>query len=295
MDLAWTDLSDDNREQQYSPSSCLPNGDYEPFVAAYRERSDRVWAELQGRPDVSTFTVRYGSLDQQTIDVVVPLSEAAPPILVFIHGGYWQELSRLDSRFPALDCAEQSWAFAAVDYTLAPAATLDEIVAECRAAIATLHAQAARLGFDPGRIVVAGSSAGAHLAAMVALDDSVEIAGTVLVSGIFELAPLLGTSINDAVGLDIEAADRNSPLQRKIDRFPPTIVAYGSVETAQFKAQSGAFAQHLAAAGTRVEQVEVPGRNHFDVILDLAQRETVLGGAVASLMNARPEEYSDEC
>jgi len=286
MDLGWQDLSDAEREQQYSPSSCLPDGDYQPFVAAYRDRSDAVGAEIKKRSDAQMTEVRYGAAASQTIDVVVPLGVNLPPILVFIHGGYWQELSKQDSRFPAVNCLELGWAYAALDYTLAPVASLDEIVDECCTAITKLGESADQLGFDPARIVVAGSSAGAHLAAMVALDETIEIAGTVLVSGVFELAPLVGTGINEAVGLDLDGAHRNSPLRKVIERFPPTILACGAIETDQFKAQTAAFARYLEAAGTPIVQVEVPGRNHFDIVFDLAEPGTVLGDAVRSLIDS---------
>ena len=91
-------------------------------------------------------------------------------MIVFIHGGYWQELSKRESFSPAASFVSRGIAYAAVDYTLAPTATIDEIVAECRAASAALHAAASDLDVDPERIVLAGSSAGAHLAAMVCLD-----------------------------------------------------------------------------------------------------------------------------
>jgi len=287
-DLGWTDLSDADRERQYSPSSCLPDGDYRPFVAAYRDRSDAAWATVEGRPDVETAIVRYGDHESHSIDVVVPspTGGATPPMLAFIHGGYWQELSKHDSRFAAAACADLGWAFAAVDYTLAPHASLDEIVIECRDAIARLGIEADGLGFDADRVVVAGSSAGAHLVAMLASDPAVGVAGTVLISGVFDLAPLVGTSINDAVGLDVDDALRNSPIHRTVESFPPTVLAYGSIETEQFKAQTAAFARHLEQAGVPIEQVEVAGRNHFDVVFDLAAPETVLGGAVASLIDS---------
>jgi arylformamidase len=208
---------------------------------------------------------------------------------VFIHGGYWQELTSSDSLFPSQSCLERGWGFAAIDHTLAPEASLDQIVGECCLAVSTLVAQAEALGFDASRLILTGSSAGAHLAAMVATnrgDTRTDIAGLVLVSGIFELEPLIGTSVNDRLGLDQEVSRRNSPLKLEVAGFPSTLIAYGADETSEFKAQSDAFAEHLAEAGTTVSLLEIAGRNHFDVVLELTQPKTPLGDAVGQLVQS---------
>ena len=272
-------MSDEVREREYSPSSCLPDGDYRPFVAEYRRASDAAWAALDARSDVTLETVRYGPAAAQTVDVAVPTGGPTPPLLVFFHGGYWQELSKLDSRFAARDCADRGWAFAAVDYTLAPHATLPQIVEECRSSLRTLVGEAPALGVDTDRIVVAGSSAGAHLAAMVALTAAPPVRGAVLVSGVFDLEPLIGTSVDHALTLDPATARATSPLHLDLEGFPPSVIAHGDNETAEFKAQSHALAARIDSA-----VLEIPERNHFDVILDIAAPGTTLGDAVAALM-----------
>ena len=295
--LTWRDLDDDARERAYSPSSCV-GGNYQPFIDVYARRSQAARARIPGG-----LGLRYGPLPAHCLDLFMPPGRPAttmaprPPLLVFIHGGYWQALSRQESAFAAEHCVSQGIALAAIDYTLAPQATLAEMVDECRAAIAWLQRHADRLGFDAARIAVAGSSAGAHLAAMVAtaalpvpatpaagLSNPVKAA--VLVSGIYELEPLLGTSINAAVGLTPASAQALSPAFFALSGFPPSIVCWGQVETAEFKRQSLDFAGRLAHAGTPCQAFEVPQRNHFDVILDLADPATKLGQAVVSLMHS---------
>jgi arylformamidase len=197
-----------------------------------------------------------------------------------------QELSKEESAFSAADCMQAGFALAALDYTLAPQASVAQMVDECQQALVWLRGQSAKLGIDGQRIVVAGSSAGAHLAAMLALRAPGQLAGAVLVSGIYELEPLIGTSINTALGLDTAAAQALSPARMAVDGFPRCIVAWGEVETAEFKRQSGAFASQLRQAGTPCKAIEVPARNHFDVILDLAQSGTSLGDAVQALMRS---------
>jgi arylformamidase len=266
-----------DREREYSPSSCI-GGNYQPHIRAYAERS------AAARQAHAPVTVRYGTTATQTLDLFVPAGVSRPPVLVFFHGGYWQELSKQDSAFAASSCLAHGIAYAAVDYTLAPKATLDEIVAECRAAVAWLALRGETVGVDPGRLVVAGSSAGAHLAAMVALAQPGAVKAAILVSGVYDLAPLIGTSIDQALRLDPATAARNSPLLLPLEGFPQSLVCWGEIETGAFKQQSGAFARALRAAGARCVDFEIPGRNHFDVILDLAERDTLLGRRALDLM-----------
>lgn len=278
MSLGWETMSLDEREREYSPSSCI-GGEYVPFIEDYRRLSVAAHA---AHPPAS---YRYGSKSTQTLDVFLPeVASGKPALLVFIHGGYWQELSKDDSAFAAPYCLANGIALAAINYTLAPNATLDEIVSECVEAIDWLTTFASVVGIDPNRIFVSGSSAGAHLAAMVALKRR-SIRGAVLVSGIYDLGPLAGTSIDRPLKLPSRTIRENSPLLTEIESFPPSLIAWGEIETSQAKKQSQAFAAHLVAAGTRCQSLEVSKRNHFDVILDLADPGTALGAKVHTLIN----------
>lgn len=281
-------LSTDQREREYSPSSMLADGDYRPFVDQYRTRSE---AARQSQPPLS---LTYGPVTANTFDLALPTRSTdfdpagsngsqPAPIHVFIHGGYWQELSKADSYFLAPRCTGQGHAFAAVDYTLAPAATVDQIVDECCAAIVNIRSIAPSHGLDPETIIVSGSSAGAHLAAMstLRLDPDQRPAGLVLVSGIYDLEPLIGTSIDEALGLTPARARAISPLLLPLDGLPPTIVAYGDNETEEFKRQSRALVDRMTDAGATVSEYQVPGRNHFDVVFDIVPDLTeILDGLI---------------
>lgn len=281
-----------DREQAYSPSSAI-GGDYAPFLRQYAARSADVLRMHPARRGLA-----YGPLASNTLDLFLPptlprppAGTELPPLLVFIHGGYWQELSKDESLFAADGCIAAGAAFAALDYTLAPRATVAQMVLECRAALRWLHAQAAELGFDGRRIVVAGSSAGAHLAAMCCLrgwpgDANLPPglpAAAVLVSGVYELTPLVGTSINGALALTLESAAQLSPLRCGLAGFPAALVCWGEHETDTFKAQSRAFARAIGAIKPS-HVFEVPARNHFDVILELAQGGTRLGDGTLALL-----------
>ena len=302
----WRGLDAASRERAYSPSSCI-GGHYQAHIQAYAERSRQAHAGPRCQRNLA-----YGHSASQRLDLFVPESPvrhtvgptdagavqtpgaALPALLVFIHGGYWQELSKDESAFCANAALTQGLAFAAIDYTLAPQASVAAMVAECRQALAWLHQHALSLGFDAQRMVVAGSSAGAHLAAMTALPGAWALAtpraqgspvrGVVLVSGIYELEPLVGTGINDALDLTVEAARALSPALQDLRGFPPVVVCWGEIETDEFKRQGADFARQLAQAGSACLSFEVPGRNHFDIVLDLADAGTPLGNATLDLM-----------
>ncbi len=276
----WREMDDADRARAYSPSSML-DGPLDPFIQAYVEKSAAAYAAC-----TEVQTLRYGDRESNTIDLVVPSSDILVPLHIFIHGGYWQELSKKDSFFPAPEILSRGMAFAVVDYTLCPDATLDEIVTECCAAVSLLEREAAGLNIDSKRIVLSGSSAGAHLAAMCCLTLPLEDqpAGATLISGVFELEPLIGTYINDAVGMDVPTAARNSPALADLSTFPRTVIAWGEHETEEFKRQSRQFAVLLNAAGRPVETIEVANRNHFDIVEDIAN-DTDLGRRAAALTN----------
>jgi arylformamidase len=273
------------RERQYSPSSCVAA--IEPFLDAYVARSRDAETRFRCQKNLV-----WGERMDERFDYF-PAASAAAPLLVYIHGGYWQEHSKDESLFAAPDCVANGIAFAAIDYTLAPRASVGTIVEQCRRAIASLHRQATKLGFDARRIYVSGNSAGAHLAAMLlvagwqagyGLPDDV-VAGGVLLSGIYDIEPLMGTYIDKALHLTAEDAATRSPLRLKLGRPVKTIVAWGDNETDEFKRQSRTFASALVRSGFPVSAFELEGANHFDIVFGLANRESMLGKATIEMID----------
>jgi arylformamidase len=123
---------------------------------------------------------------------------------------------------------------------------------------------------------------------MVALTEPV--AGVILVSGIYDLTPLIGTSINDALGLDESNCKAVSPASLTGRGFPQTIVCWGEIETSEFKRQSNDYADLLISQGdarcAKVQRFEVSAKNHFDIILDLANPDSQLGQATHALLQS---------
>ncbi len=278
---AWdrSALSIEERQRQYSPSTSI-GGDLSAVMAMYRENS----AATRRAYPPETITYWRGSAGRsgEELDLyrprAVPLAGAW--LHVYLHGGYWQELGRADSSFHISALLDRGCVVAVPDYTLAPAASLDEIIDQCVAAVGWCIDSAVDWGARPDQVTVSGSSAGAHLAAMVATRDS-RVHSAVLLSGVFELSPLIGTSINDAVGIDDVIAQRCSPMRLRPAGPLPIIVCDAEFEPDEFHAQSDEFSRRWAGHGCAVTRITAKGRNHFDLPCDLGDLGTPLGAAVA--------------
>lgn len=204
------------------------------------------------------------------------------PLLVYVHGGYWQRLSAADSLFNAADAQHLGFSLHAVEYLLAPAASVEQIVRECIDDIRRV------LSFARApRVVVAGCSAGAHLTAMCAMSPvlAARIDSAVMLSGIFDLRPIVCTPTNDPLGLDMDRAAALSPQLLDIRGFPGrAMVAVGRHESGEFLRQSAEFADRLRARGTHTDFAVVEDRDHFDLPYDLLRAGTAVGDHVISVL-----------
>ena len=250
-------------EREYSPSS-RAGGSAEPFVADWRARSCAASASLGER----VRELPGGSLWVE--------AGARSPLFVFVHGGYWQALSAADSMYLAPGALAAGWSFAALEYTIAPEGDLPTMVAEVSAALGALAEVA-----DPTSVVLAGHSAGAHLCAMSALvqQPALRIDRVVLLSGVFDLRPIVMTSVNEPLGLDHDAACASSPMLLPVACTPAVTVAWGDADTDAFEAQSIAYAAVLRRAGAAVSELRCEHRNHFDIVDDLVDPRGRLGAA----------------
>jgi arylformamidase len=245
----------------------------EAYFAQWRAWSDEVRSTmLQAR------NLRYGPTVDETLDLVVPHTGA--PLLVFFHGGYWRRLHKDDATFVAHGFAPHGVATAIVNYGLAPALRLEEIVAQARRSVAWLRANAAEHGADPERIVVAGHSAGGQLAAMCAVDAPV--AGVATLSGLHDLREVRAWT--DAwLGLDEARAAALSPLLLAPAAPTAVIAATGALESAAFRAQGRDFAAAWGARGCAATYEDTPGDDHFTILSRLYDPADPLTARIAAL------------
>ena len=270
-------------DKQYNLRARHP--DHPAFFERYRSESARVRGALGGRLDVP-----YGPSPDEALDIF-PASSAKAPVHVFIHGGYWRSLDKRDFSYVAEPFVAAGAAVVVVNYALAPRVTLDEIVRQNCAALAWIYRNAGSFGGDPDRLFVSGHSAGGHLTAMMLVTDwralglpADLVKGGCAISGVFDLDPMLATSINADVRLDRAGAARNSPIRHMPDRASPMIAAVGANETDEFVRQSREFAAAWQARGLPGEYLALPGLHHFDIILELGKADAPLTRTMLVLM-----------
>lgn len=253
----------------YNNSSAVSNSP--ALLADFDARSQQLRASAPCHLDL-----HYGPAPRNRIDYF-PAS-APGPVLLFIHGGYWQMRAKEGFSFLANGPLAHGIHVALTGYTLAPDITLGGIVAEIRTAVAWVAAHAAQYGGDPAQIYVAGWSAGGHLTAMALEEPAVK--GGIAISGIFDLEPIKLSYLNDKLRLDMTETRDLSPLHRLAACSQPLVVAYGSAELPELQRQSQEFASARAAAKLPGRTAALAGHNHFSILEELASPD----GALTTLL-----------
>ena len=175
-------------------------------------------------------------------------------------------------------------------------ATHLSLCTDCRAAVAWVWRHAAEFGGDPDRIYVMGKSSGGHVGGMMVTTDwaglhdipADAVKGALLVSGMYDLEPVRLTFRNEWLKLDKESAARNSPIRHIPTPRCPLVVAFGSLESAEFKRQSRAFVEAWRADGTPCRLIELPDRPHFSIDADLNDPSGPLLAAMLEMMGLAP-------
>ncbi|MDB5812258.1 MAG: alpha/beta hydrolase [Betaproteobacteria bacterium] len=253
----------------YNNSAAVSNST--ALMADLRARSDRLRSEMPRHVDLA-----YGDGERNRIDYFPAASRG--PLVVFIHGGYWQMRAREDFSALARGPLALGIHIAMVGYTLAPDISLTGIVAEIRSAIRWLTQRAEDLGADADRIYVSGWSAGAHLTACVL--DEPAVKGGLAISGIYDLEPMRCCYINDKLNLSEEELRHLSPLKQISSASVPLTIACGGSELPELRRQSADYAAARARAGLPGRIVEIAGCNHFTILEELVKP----AGALTSLL-----------
>jgi arylformamidase len=233
-------------------------------------------------------TLRYGDSTNSVVDFFAADVTTPSPLFIFFHGGYWRALDRSIFSFLARPWLERGVHVALPGYELAPAASIGRIAEQVSAALDWLLRNAKGLSVDSGKVLVSGHSAGAHLGALALsrrMDWSAK--GFVGISGVYDLFPLLATTVNRDIHLDATQVQALSPQRLRVDTAARYLCAVGGAETDGFRAQSRDYAAMLQAQGCIAEYVEVAGRTHFDVLDDLADVGAPLFHKAHALLSER--------
>jgi acetyl esterase/lipase len=224
--------------------------------------------------------LRYGAGARERLDFF-PADKPNAPVFVFIHGGYWQASDKESHSFLAEGPLARGFAVALIEYTLAPEATMDQIVGEIDRAMAWLRAHVAELGGDPQRLFVSGHSAGGHLTAMML--GRHPMAGALPISGLFDLKPIGLCYLNDLLRLDAAMAARNSPQLHLPTQCPPIVVTVGAAELPELYRQSEEYAAALDAMDAPVQWLPLEGHEHFSILSEIERPDGLLCEALVRL------------
>ncbi len=266
--MTWHDYSPIELEREYTPASCVD--DVQIYLNHYAS------AGTHSRLTFRHEKLKYGQHVEEWL-WLAPLTNTEnheKKLVVFVHGGFWRRLSADDGTFLTPGFHQLGYDYASINYSLCPNEPLETLIDQTQKAIRFLQTT-----HDPSNITLVGHSAGAHLIAMaLSRSNSTKFAKVILVSGIFDLEPIVKTSVNEATQLDAESAHHLSPIHlvAKAQDTPMTVI-WGENETNEFKRQSRDFASAWGEAKNHSLAVtsEIATRNHFDILYDLTTRNVI--------------------
>jgi arylformamidase len=246
------------------------------WLARYDRESRLARAELACRLDLA-----YGAHAGERLDVFPAGGSRPAPVHVFVHGGYWHRLDKADFSFVARALVPAGVATVVVNYALIPSVDMDELVRQCRASIAWVHANAASFGGDPGRLFVSGHSAGGHLTAMLLATDwravgglpADVVKGGVAISGLYDLEPIRLSYLNEILKLSSATARKYSPVLLPPPREGRLVLAVGGNEGPEYHRQTTDLAGAWARAGFKSEVLDLPGLDHFSIMGEFGRPE----------------------
>jgi arylformamidase len=261
--IDWRSLDRAALGEAYNSAAAVANSG--AITASWEPRSASVRQRANAKLDLA-----YGPRPRNRIDFIACGTPRAPT-LVFVHGGYWQMRAKENFAFVATGPLTIGMNVALVGYTLAPAASMDEIVAEIREA----------LGWLAVKLLLSGWSAGAQLAAMTM--DHPSVRACLAISGIYDLEPMRQCYVNDKLGLDEAMALRNSPVRLQPSARVPLSIVVGGAELPLMLQQSADYAEARTQQGFPTLLREIPGADHFSILDEMERSDGLIVDALREL------------
>ncbi len=277
--------------KQYSLSSLNAQFNNRLRVPDYATHFDQweEWSRLTEEKYTPVKNIVYGEHPRERLDIY-PSSKPNSKTLIFIHGGYWKSMNKESFHFVADGFYCYDVTTVLIEYPLMPAASMDQLVASCRRAIFWVQQNIASYQGDPEQIYVAGHSAGGHLATMMMTADfsnppaqNLAIKGVCTLSGLFNLAPVRLSYLNDDLQMDELTVNRNNPVDSTPVIVCPLLLVVGAEESEEFKDQSLEL-YHNWNNQIPVQLIQSPGLHHFSIVEALADKTTDLHAQVRRMM-----------
>lgn len=241
--------------------------DFPAVYAGFQARSAAFYERTPGLRDR-----RYGPAPRQRYDLL-PSGQPNAPTVIFIHGGYWQACSKEDFAFVAEGPLAHGYNAMIAEYTLAPEASMTQIVNEIGSLLTHIAASRDALGIGNGPVCLMGHSAGGHLTAVHRGNPL--LAHAMPISPLVDLEPISLCWLNEKLQLSPEEIARYSPIEH-IAAGCPTTVAVGAAELPELVRHAKEYAAAAAETGESARYIAVEGCDHFSVLEDLASRDGVL-------------------
>jgi arylformamidase len=253
-------------EQQFNPRVSIPAADVDCYASRASQLS-LATRERWGQRKACHLDVPYGASSLSTMDIY-PVADPAAPLHVFLHGGYWRARDKADYSFVADALAPHGISTIVMNYDLCPEVEVGDIVEQVKRGFSWIRENAAAYACQAANLTASGHSAGAHLIA-AALSDPEHRDGphaALLISGIYELEPVLHISVNEQIRMRPEAVDGLSPLRHPPSGSRSLAMVAGSAEPAGWVAQSRDFANLCKQRGHDCLYAEMPDDNHFSIM-----------------------------
>ncbi|GAB2919922.1 alpha/beta hydrolase [Paraburkholderia jirisanensis] len=257
----------------YNNTKAVPG--FAAIFSGFQARSARLYETAACQRDI-----RYGALPRQRFDLFRSRRPNAPTV-IFIHGGYWQTLSKEDFSFVAEGPLAHGFNVVLVEYTLAPQSSMTQIVDEIGNLLDHLVTHRDQLGIGQGPVCLSGHSAGGHLSLVHRSHPLVT--HVMSISPLVDLEPISLSWLNEKLQLTADEVGTYSPL-RHIGKGVPMIVAVGAVELPELVRHAGDYAAAAREAGERAQYIAVDNCTHFSILEDLAQPA---GTLMSALMRER--------
>ena len=281
----YGEYTQEQLDAEYNFRPLIP--EFQQFLVAWKRETEKLQSRIPCHRNVA-----YGPSETELLDIYPVERDIPAPVQIFFHGGGWRSMSKDDYGYLAATFHRRSVITVVVDYALCPIHTLDELVRQCRNAVAWVWSNVAAYGGDRTRLFISGHSAGAQAAGMIALTDWTTygdlppdvVKGVTAISGCYDLEPVSLSTPYGSLGWNADQIARNSPLNLKSPPRIPFIVALGAHETQEMHRQSRAYSDMLQNSGIEHEYYSVAGHNHYSVLDAFENEDHPLGRAVLRQM-----------